>query len=207
MIHKTQIFKNLFTSSFLTEITKLVFDYIQNLNENQILKVSHGIYYPVSKEVNDLLAQKLPLLPKETMNASFLKHSVPTGPHTDTNISDEDFMSNVNNFARTFIIPLRTQDTYTITFNQHMEKGTRGNDLYKYLNTLPDLTESISTHDKDLYFKNMIAGEWEKKLSIEVIFKWEAGDILVFDRHRVHTGDYHLGKIEKEGLVIWSNIN
>lgn len=202
--YKTEIFKNLISEDQLETLRTLV---NQSMASSNILEVSHGKYYSVSMEVANFLNKILPLLPNEEARPSLLKHSSPTGPHTDTNVADEDLANtDLSTFARTFIIPLVTQDTHTITFNQKMPNGSLGKNIGNFINDLPDINElSLETFNE--YFGSPNDLYWLNKLSIETIFPWVAGDVLVFDRARIHSGDNHLGKVEKQGLVVWTTVS
>jgi hypothetical protein len=206
MINKTEILKGVFTEDFLSEIQSLIEQHMKTLSADQVVRAYHGDYYSVGQEATDLITAKLPLLPGEVCAVNLLRHTKVTGPHTDTNIPDDDTCSDPNRFARTMIVPLKTQDTYTITFNQHMALGTRGNDMVEFVQDLPAINK-ISNEELETYFSSSKDQYWIEKLSVETAFPWIAGDALVFDRRRIHTGDDHLDKLEKEGIVIWTDIH
>lgn len=205
MIYKTEVLKEVFTSELLAEVKLLIEEHIKTLTEDQVVHAYHGNYYSVGEKASKLIVDKLPLFPGEVCAVNLLRHTKVTGPHTDTNIPDDDTRSDPNRFARTMIIPLSTQDTHTITFNQHMALGTRGNDMIKFVEDLPVINQ-ISSDELETYFHSSKDQYWIEKLSVETAFPWIAGDMLVFDRRRIHTGDDHLDKLEKEGIVIWTDI-
>ncbi len=208
MFYKTEILKDFIPQVVLDSIRETVEKDVANLINNDSVGAVHGTYYPVSNEIHDRLRKLLPLLDEEKLYVSYLKHSQPTGPHTDTNISPGDTSSDPNKFARTFIIPLETQDTNTITFNEYMEHGSVGEQMHEFIAALPE-TNSIT---EEIY-KQYLNWETEKlkfyysRLSVEIIFPWIAGDVLIFDRKRIHTGDNHLNKMtNKQALIVWSQV-
>lgn len=207
MEYKTEIFNNLIPEDSLAVIKALVDQSTSSLSEDEIVHAYHGDYYRVSEDAFNLIVNMLPLMPNEVCSSlTLLKHSRPTGPHTDTNISDDDLVSDPKKFARTFIIPLETQETNTITFNERMPQGTRGNGMYQFISDLPVLN-SLSPDLIEEHFHNMEFDSWVDKLSIETIFPWIAGDVLALDRCRIHTGDNHVGKAEKKGIIVWTETN
>lgn len=206
MTHKTEIFKNLISPEILDTLSSLISSAAEDAEEEQIVRAYHGNYYPVGEDATRLISNLLPLLPNEVCSVSLLKHTRVTGPHTDTNIPDHDTVSDPNTFARTFIIPLKTQDTSTIVFEQCMEHGSVGKNMIPYVMNLP-VTNQITEDQIEKYFHSSRDEYWLDKLSIEIVFPWIAGDVLAFDRNRIHTGDNHLNKVEKEGIVIWTTIN
>lgn len=206
MEYKTEIFKGLISSEKLNLIKTLVDESASSLSENEIVHAYHGDYYRVGEEAFKLLANSLPLMPNEVCSSlTLLKHRRPTGPHTDSNISDTDLVSDPKKFARTFIVPLKTQETNTITFNEKLPFGTVGKETPEFISNLP-VTNLIPKELIDKYFRNMEVGPWANKLSIETVFSWIAGDVLAFDRNRIHTGDDHIGKVDKEGIIVWTEI-
>ena len=207
MEYKTEIFNNLIPEDSLAVIKALVDQSAASLSEDEIFRADHGDYYRVGEDAFNLIANMLPLMPNEVCSSlTLLKHKRPTGPHTDTNISDEDLVSDPKKFARTFIIPLETQETNTITFNEKMPHGTSGNGMYQFISDLPVLN-SLSPELIQEHFGNMEVDSWVKKLSIETIFPWIAGDVLALARSRIHTGDNHLGKAQKKGIIVWTETN
>lgn len=198
MVHPTQILKQVFDSNVLSLISNLVYENISNLSDEEIVKASHGNYFPLGDHASQLILSRLPLLDNEIGNPTLLRHSTVTGPHTDHNHDNGKHA-----VLRTFVIPLKTLNTYTITFNEFMPVGSIGKNLIDYVSNLPDVN-MIGQNEIKKYFSISKKQYWISKLSIETVFKWIAGDVLIFDRRRIHTGDDHIGKCEKEGLVIWT---
>lgn len=204
-MHKTIILKNIFTDELISKLSEIVARDVAAMCQEDIIAVTQGDYYPLGEEAHKILIDTLPLLPGEKISAKLLKHVKSTGVHTDTNVTENDGQD-LNAFARTFIIPLKTQDTYTITFNEFLNPGTPGKEVNSYINSLP-VTNQISSDNIEKYFTSFKNNNWIDKLSIEKIFPWLAGDALIFDRNRLHTGDDHLSNsIVKEGIVIWTTI-
>lgn len=205
--YQTQILKDFIPADILDLLKTHIRNVYSSLSEKDLVHAPHGYYYPAGEEVHNIVNKVLPLMPNEVCSSvNMLVHTKPTGPHTDTNLSDTDFISDPNHFARTFIIPLETQPTHTITFEQVMPLGTLGNDMPEFIDSLPNLN-ALSQSEIDRYFHSFARPYWTSKLSIETVFPWIAGDVLVFDRHRVHTGDDHLGQVDKQGLVIWTTLS
>lgn len=201
MTYKTEIFKNHIPLDILKECATLAEKNIAETS-NSVWSV-HGTYYPVLNTIREMLQPFLLLLPNEVPIIQYLIHSRPTGVHTDSNL---DGHSDPTTFARTFIIPVETQDTITITFKEHLPKGVYGNSVPEFLKNLP-ASKTIDQQfiENELSYDLDNVRSFYDKLNIETVFKWNAGDMLVFDRSRLHTGDNHLKKnISKKGFIIWS---
>jgi hypothetical protein len=208
MKYKTEILKTQIPLSVLSNLKTIVENDVSTYQKNQPVGAPHGTYYPVGEVAHDIVRDNLPLIENERLYVSFLQHSQPTGPHTDTNISPGDTYSDPKRFARTFIIPLETQDTHTITFNECMDHGSVGSQMNQFMSSLPERNlMSVEVYNKYLSWKTSEMMYYYSRLSVETIFPWIAGDVLVFDRKRMHTGDNHLDKMPvKKGIIVWSEI-
>jgi SAM-dependent methyltransferase len=106
-------------------------------------------------------------------------------------------------YAYTFLIPLETYDTNTIIFDQESYNHKGGHNWIKF--DEPELLDEI---DDDTYEKYLTHCERDiiKRLSIEKIYNWKKGDLLVASRHALHASDNYLNNyiLEKRALVGWS---
>lgn len=196
----TQILKQCLNDNILKQINES----IKTLPEDRAVGSAQGNYYPIDEHVSQLILDQLPLHPNEKGFVNILKHEIVLTPHTDTNLADDSPLTSddLKNFCRTFIVPVVTQDTHTIVFDQHLQPGQRGNEMDDYVDSLPSINMLDQYAD---YFSPKDKEEnWFTKLSIETIFPWIAGDVLCFDRNRIHCGDNHIDKVKKYGIVIWT---
>ena len=97
-----------------------------------------------------------------------------------------------------------TQDTHTLVFDQHLQPGQRGSEVFDYINNLPEI--NMLSEYADYFSQKDQEQDWFTKLSVETVFPWIAGDVLCFDRSRVHCGDNHIDKVKKYGIVIWTEL-
>lgn len=206
MRYKTEILYGALSNELISTLSELVDRDVATLPKEHICTVSQGAYYRLSDEVHDILSSNLPLLPNEKISAQLLKHVASTGVHTDSN---SEYGVDLATFARTIIIPLKTQQTSTIVFDQYLPDGSPGEETPAFINSLPIINKiNQTTIEKYLSFSDSSHQEWMTKLSVEAIFSWVAGDVLMFDRTRLHTGDNHVvtGSGPKEGVIVWTTI-
>lgn len=197
MTHATQILKNFFTAEQVEYLRELVVEEMKNPREE--VTVSFGKYISISNDANNFLRQHLPLLDNETIYIKLLDSLKPIGVHADTTgITD---LAEFNVVGRTLIIPIFECDTHTIIFDHILPDGEG---IADYAVSLPDI-DDLESYEKYYPF---VPFEWAKKLKVETIFKWNTGDLLIFDRRRIHCSDQFSSKgiNNKRGIVIWTEI-
>ena len=201
-MYKTSIIKNFLSDGQLSRIRDLVNSYEQN--ETDIVEAPIGRYLGVSSELDILLSRLIEKLPNEVLFIKILDATIPGGPHADTYLPPNPVT--IPKFARTFIIPFEDTNTSTVLFNEALPIGE---DMFHHINNvLVKATSSLIT--KEIYSKYLTHCSLAlcEKLSLDVIFPWIAGDMLIFDRTKLHCSDnYVVNNLEnKKGFVIWSEI-
>jgi hypothetical protein len=203
-MYPTQVIKQFLNKDQLAEINQWSEAYDAS---GDIVPAPIGHYLGVSPEVDSMIKSLIPTLPNELLFVRILEATSPGGPHADNGLPlplPDDYP--IPNFARTFIIPLTNQETNTIVFNQAMPLGIS---IYDHMASLPalDVRDSVGQETYQRYLTHS-GKDWMARLSIDVVFPWQAGDLLVFDRSRIHCSDNwavnELGV--KRGFVIWSEI-
>lgn len=201
-MHKTKVIPGFLSQSQLSQINQWVDSYDSS---HDIVTAPIGRYIGVDPRVTDLLVSLIPRLPNEVLFIRILEATSPGGPHADNSIPSPR-PDPMPNFARTFIIPLYTQETSTIVFDQTMSPGQ---DLFEHMQSLPllDTRQSVGQVTGRQYLSHT-GREWLDRLSINCLFPWHAGDLLIFDRSRIHCSDNWQtnGISVKRGFVIWSEI-
>lgn len=204
MHHPTNVINKFLSNEQLGKIKNLINSYVSS----DIVEAPIGRYVGVSPELDVMLNQLIPKLPNEVLFIKILEATIPGGPHSDTSLPNplsNDFV--IPNFARTFIIPHETVDTNTILFNEVLPTGV---DNINYINNMPPIIDIEKIISKDTYTKYLshCSEQWIDKFSIDTIFPWVAGDMLVFDRRKIHCSDNYVshGLKNKKGFVIWSEI-
>lgn len=202
-MYKTEILKNIIPEESLSQIYEAILGYISP--ETLSLKAFHGNYYALDDTLTTAISAFLPLLPNEIPSSLFLALRTSTGLHSDTNLLAGD-NADITKYGRTFVIPFETINTHTITFDQILPRGTEGKLAIPYIKSLP-IINAISQEEIDMYFKSLAHEYWINKLSVETVFPWVAGDVLLLDRHRIHTGDDHPSEVDKKCILVWTKIN
>lgn len=204
-MYTTEIIKNFLSPDQLDTINQLISIYDSS---DDTVEAPIGRYMGVSSKVNDIINKLVDKLPNEVLFVKVLDATIPGGPHADTTLPNPlpaNFV--IPNAARTFIIPLHTCNSHTIVFHQELPLQV---DTVEYITNsmeyLPD-GKHISDEDYEKYVPH-INIQWRRKLSIETVFPWIAGDVLIFDRNKIHCSDDYLknGLTGKRGFVIWSEI-
>jgi hypothetical protein len=204
-MHTTEIIRNFLSPAQLDTVNELIATYDSS---NDTVEAPIGRYIGVSSEVNDIINKLVDKLPNEVLFVKVLDAIIPGGPHADTALPNPlpaNFV--IPNAARTFIIPLHTCNSHTILFHQVLPLQV---DTIEYItNSMGYLPED--THITDVEYEKYLShinAQWRKKLSIETIFPWIAGDMLIFDRNKIHCSDNYLKNdlTGKRGFVIWSEI-
>jgi hypothetical protein len=109
----------------------------------------------------------------------------------------------------TVIIPLDTYDCHTIIFNEYISdaKHDYNCDLFSEFtkNYQGEKKLKIDTKFCADYLSHIHPNDL-KCLSIETVFKWNKGSLLLFDRKKFHCSDNFLrkGLSKKIGIVIWT---
>ncbi len=198
-MYKTEIIKNVFSNEELIHLISLIEAHEPDPDQIVISSIGKGV--PIGGAAIRFVNEKLPKLDNEQLSIKMLIANIPGGPHSDTyteNIEESKY------FARTIIVPLYTCNTNTIIFNEKLPNLV---EVGKYIDSL----ENVNSIDDETYEKYLthMPREWTNKLTIDTIFPWIAGDILVFDRHKIHCSDNYEknGLTNKRGLVIWTEIN
>lgn len=202
----TKVYNNYVPIDQIDKVNTLIDHEFENKSELKNYVSKHGTYYIFSWKVNDIIKTWLPLLPGEIPSVIWmLSGTTYTGVHADTHATDSGDFGLVT-LGRTIIIPLETQNTHTISFNQRLPTGYNGDFAFQHIMTLPTINEiTEEQYQKYFSFKDTFLLGMEK-LSIECAFPWVKGDMFAFDRHRLHTGDNHIdnGVKEKRGIVVWT---
>jgi len=201
-MYKTSIIKNFLSDNQLSTIRDLVNSYEQTASD--IVEAPIGRYLGVSTELDILLNGLIEKLPNEILFIKILDATIPGGPHSDTYLPPNPVT--IPKFARTFIIPFEDTNTNTVLFNEALPIGE---DMFHHINNvLAKATSSIITEEIHSKYLTHCSLEMCEKLSLDVIFPWIAGDMLIFDRTKLHCSDnYVVNNLEnKKGFVIWSEI-
>lgn len=193
MVHDTVILKNYISKSNVEIINFYILEHLKNPNTTN--NAGWATYYSVGKEVEDLLNSILPKLENEILGIHYYESVGISGPHSDKGYTKG---------GRTFIIPLEQCNGHTIVFNQLQEMNIYNDTFFT---DAPNVNEPISKEDISRYLSNLSDIQLQK-LSIETIFSWNTGDVLIFDRKKIHcSDDFVKNNIkQKRGLVIWSEV-
>jgi len=215
-MYKTEILNNFISIQDLENIRQTIERYI---SPNNIHNVNSpiGIYYDIGEETRTLVDNIIVKLPSEVVNIKMLDSVTPGGPHSDTSPPrDSDDPERVlPKFARTFIIPLETIDTYTIVFNEYIPDQLLNNrnvshDSYADAvnNYLQNELERIGDPIDHITHQKYLSHVDSSRLSINTVFPWVAGDILVFDRRMIHCSNNYIVEnvISRRALILWSEI-
>lgn len=191
MVYNSTILHNYFSLSDLEFINSCVVEHLKNPLMTNHQKWS--TYYSVSKEAFDFLNIKLPKLENEILAVHYyISHGI-AGPHSD---------KGWRKGGRTFIIPLENAISYTVVFDQIQEQEIYNDEFFK---KLPILNATIKNEHKQIDLSHLLE---MNKLSIETSFFWNAGDVLIFDRRKLHCSDNFVKNNNgaKKAIVIWSDI-
>lgn len=152
-------------------------------------------YYSVGEKAAELLNSILPKLENEVLAIHYYVSTGVAGPHSDKGYTVG---------GRTFIIPLKQSNAHTVVFNQYMERDV---DNKSFFANAPYANTVVNKKHKQINLSHFSNTE-SKKLTIETVFPWVLGDILIFDRKKIHSSDRFITEntVSKEAIVIWSEI-
>ena len=204
-MYETQVIRNFLTAEQLSQLQQWVAEWDSS---QDIVPAPIGRYIGVSPQVDSMLNSLIDCVPGERLFVRILEATSPGGPHADNGLPTPlppDYP--IPNWGRTFIIPLTTQETHTVIFNQSLPPGVS---VGEHIDRLPllDPRQSVGQVTAQQYLTHT-GRPWLDRLSIDCIFPWHAGDMLVFDRSRIHCSDNWTssGIDVKRGFVIWSEIH
>ena len=105
--------------------------------------------------------------------------------------------------AYTCVLPLDTYDSHTIIFDQSYEKTKIPDDWIRDSNAQP--LDAIDDETYEKYFTHE-RRELMRYFSIETVFPWKKGDLLVASRYKFHTSDdfKSRGIPVKRAIIMWT---
>lgn len=133
------------------------------------------------------------------------------GIHTDTSDGDQDIL------FKNILIPLQvSDDSYTAIFKNRWY-GPRAKFGYTPKNISDTVVinsneyNKLEFYDKDAVFDSEIHKKFLKHIDypqlngllLDTTYKWELGDIVLFDRQQLHCSCYT--ELPKTGIVIFTN--
>lgn len=124
--------------------------------------------------------------------------------HTD-GIYGEFGIDESNYAAWTCVLPLDNYDSHTIVFDQSYEHTKIISDWIRDTNAQPIDIIDDETYQK--YFTHEMR-EFMRYVSIETIFPWKKGSLLVASRYKFHTSDNFIanGITCKRGIIMWTTL-
>lgn len=193
MLFPTTILKQFYNSQDVEKINNSILEHLKN--PTFVNDAGWATYYSVGEEVDAFLNSTLPKLENETLCIHYYVSPGTSGPHSDKGYTNK---------GRTFIMPLATYNSYTIVFDQIQEIGVFND---KFFNSAPNVKVD-SFANTSINLSHLSPGQ-TTKLTIETEFYWNCGDILIFDRKKIHCSDYFIANhpTPKKGIVIWSEVN
>ena len=137
-----------------------------------------------------------------------LNSYLPYGIHTDA-YDDSDPNAFLHSdregfkFGYTFLVPLSDYDTNTVVFNEKAEYTKNWHTWREKENITPQHTIDQETYNRYLTHESEAQISY---FSIEAIFPWNKGDLLVMPRSSFHCSDNFLKNnlFEKRALIGWS---
>jgi len=214
-MYKTEVLENAISDSDIEKINVLIDEHLKSENVD-IVTSGVGSYYDVGHSATLLINNLIEKLPNEMLGIRMLDAICPGGPHPDTSPPNNSDNTNYTfpNFARTFIIPLSDCDTNTIVFNEHIPNEVMathhptGQNVTEYVETkLQRIGDTIDDETRNKYLSH-VSPSFCSHISIDKIFPWKKGSMLIFDRKILHCSDnYSIDNLKvRRGLVIWSEI-
>jgi hypothetical protein len=193
-------------------------NFLENVIKTSSYKLLDNTYKPDSptawyeyfepegeKQILDLLLPKL----KEALHTeikindihtltSFIPYQIHSDVASGGNQDFDDFDP-----AWTIIIPLDNYDSYTIVFN---EESFETKNPYEWMNDkIPKDTNLTDFFKQYLDHNNLILANY---LSIDTMFKWDAGSLNASKRSQFHASDNFIknGITEKRAIIMWTTI-
>jgi len=144
-------------------------------------------------------------------HAHLLHSMIPYGIHSDVLSGEFDHITggaypDNRTPAWTFIIPLETYNSHTIVFNEISPYIKTVKQWAKENKVKPDKKElDDEFHQKYLSHEEKIL---LKFLTLDEVFKWEAGSLFASNRAKFHSSDNYIanGINEKQAIIMWTYI-
>jgi hypothetical protein len=204
-MYPTQVIQGFLTPQQLSQIRQWTLEWDPG---EDIVPAPIGRYTSVDPRVSHMIDSLVDHVPNEILFVRMMEAHSPGGPHADNGrVLPAAHTVPPQQFARTFIIPINTEPTHTVLFNQSMPLGIS---VFDHMATLKPLAPELAVgQETGQRYLTHVSPNWLSKLSIDVIFPWNAGDALIFDRNRLHCSDNWAdnGLEAKQGFVIWSEIH
>lgn len=124
--------------------------------------------------------------------------------HTD-GVYGEYGIDERNYGAYTCVLPLDDYDSHTIIFDQSYEKTKA---IWDWINeTDAKVIDSIDDQAYQKYFSHE-RREVMRYVSVETVFPWKKGSLLVASRYKFHTSDNFIanGIMFKRGIIMWTTL-
>jgi hypothetical protein len=195
--YPTRIFDNFFTHEEIQLLNNLITEHCKS--PDRTVTSHSGTYYSIGQEAEELVSKKIAdkFDKNLILNISMYDTHSPAFPHPDIDAADPA------NAAYTIIIPLDNYNANTIVFNEIVEYTQSHADFISR-----SVAYDPSRIDMEFYNKHLSHMRLEDltMLSIEEIYPWTKGSMIVFYRYKLHCSDNFIknGLINKKGLVIWS---
>lgn len=217
---KTTVIPNFLTDEEIFDLEKnfrLKQDTVIWKEPTEVANVSHAMYwYPgpsYKEEVCNYLTNKVNVhFPNNVCDNWHILHAYkPYGIHTDS-LDDEivgsDHTHGLPNgfkFGWTFLIPLDNYNANTIVFNEGTDKMKVSTKWIQSENKAPQGLISDDIHQEYLTHQGKDLVDY---FSIETIFPWNKGDLLIMPRRSFHCSDNFVVRnlLEKRALIGWSLI-
>lgn len=195
MTYPTEIYKQIIDHDSIEQIRQAINEHL--LNPEKKVEFDYGTYYSVGEEAHSLVNQLLPKFPNEELSIFLLESTYPPHAHRDRHFLD----------GRTYIVPIEECDPdsiSTIVFNETQTLTETNDEFFK---NAPITNNPVTAEFYHSHLRH-IPENYIDKLSVETVFPYVLGDIMVFDSAKVHCSNYYrtYDVVKKRGLVIWSNI-
>jgi hypothetical protein len=174
-------------------------------NFGKTLSIKQKVNINDHPELKELILSGLPATIGElmiTVECCHLRSFIPYEVHCDCGwlkLQDDESPFYV------FIIPFETKNVNTISLNQ-TGYNLHFVDYKEHHDPLP-LDQQMSEDTYQQYFSHCWPQE-RPYLSIDTVFKWQAGSVFMFDARRFHASDNYLsnGETEKNCIVLITKI-
>lgn len=213
---KTTVIENFLSEDEIFEIEKtmrLNYDTMIWKEPTEHETIAHALYwYPgpsYQENLCSFLNNKIQTYLKDNIcdNWHILNAYKPYGIHTDS--LDENGNSYTHSlpedykFGWTLLIPLSDYNTHTIVFNEGSEIMKVSTNWIERENRLPQGLISDQVHERYLTHQGK---DLVDHFSIETIFPWKKGSLLIMPRKSFHCSDNFTKKriFEKRALIGWT---